>query len=420
MSEPPITNRDPRSSSSHDPGTPNHEAVATSHDDDGITLLDLLDLITVLVKHKWLIFGLPVLAAVLAATYALSLTNIYTANAKILPPQHGQSTASAMLAQLGNIGVGLGGLTGIKSPNDLYIAMLQSRRLADNMIQRLDLNTIFQHKSQSDTRDNLQTMSKFTTGKEGFILIEVSDSDPKRAANLANAYIEELNKLTNVLALTEASQRRLFFERQLAEARENLAKAEIVAKQALEKGGLALVESQGRAMVEATSRLRGEITAKEVQIGTMRAFAADANPELFRAQRELESLKRELAKIEGTGGGMGTAVGSSGQGMDSPRLLRDLKYYETIYELLAKQYELAKIDEAKDPAIVQVLDKAIEPEKRSKPNRVLIVLVTGVVAGFFAMLLAFLIEALDRVRGDPEGARRLRLVHGYLIGKQRT
>jgi uncharacterized protein involved in exopolysaccharide biosynthesis len=216
---------------------------------------------------------------------------------------------------------------------------------------------------------------------------------------MANAYVDELLKLTQVLAVTDASQRRLFFERQFNQAKENLANAETLARQGLQQGGLVKVDDQGRTIVEATARLRAQITVKEVQIGAMRTFATDRNPDLQLAQQELESLRRELAKIEGAGGGTGSvANGASAQGMDNLRLLRDVKYRELIFEALARQYELAKIDEAKDSPVVQVMDKAIEPDRKSKPVRSLIVLLSALAAGIVASFWAWNREAKARTK----------------------
>ncbi len=379
--------------------------------------ISLLDLAIVLAKHKKLVVGLPAVVAVVAAAIALLLPNIYTATTKILPPQQNQSATSAMLAQLGNVAGLVGGAAGLKNPNDLYVGMLKSRTVADNLIKRFDLNNRFEQKYQSSTRNSLASNSVITAGKDSIITIEVDDKDPKFAAELANAYVDELFKLTKVLAVTEASQRRLFFEQQFTQAKDNLAKAEISARQALEQGGLLKVDEQGRAMVENTARLRAQITVKEVQIGAMRTFAADRNPDLRLAQQELESMKRELAKIEGTSGITGARTEPSGKGIDNLRLLRDMKYYEVIYELLAKQWELAKIDEAKDTAIVQVMDKAIEPDRKSKPKRSLIVILTALVAGFFAIIWAFIREAGVRARQNPQQAERLETLRRYVWGK---
>ena len=392
------------------------EGESTDGDDE----ISLLDLLIVLAKHKKLILGLPFVVAVIVAGYSLLLPNIYTGTTKILPPQQSQSASSAMLAQLGGVASLLGGAAGLKGPNDVYVAMLKSRTVADNLIQRFGLVKLYEIdiKHPSDAYTRLAGVTNITSGKDGIITIEVDNNDPKRAADLANAYVDELLKFTNVLAVTEASQRRLFFERQLTQAKDNLANAEAAARQALQTGGLVKVDEQGRAMVEATARLRGQITVKEVQIGAMRTYAADRNPDLQLALQELESLKRELAKIEGAGGPKATTSDPSGQGTDSLRLLRDVKYHEVIFELLARQYELAKIDEAKDSAVVQVMDKAIEPDRKSKPKRAIMVLISVLVAEIAGILWAFLREALAKAGSDPLQAARLQAFKRYIAWRQ--
>ena len=358
----------------------------------------LLDWLLVLLKHKLVILGLPFATALIVAGYSLTLPPTYTANTKILPPQQSQSAASTLLAQLGGGGL-LGGAAGLKSPSDLYIAMLKSRTVADNLIGRFGLMKLWEIdvKHPSDAYRVLAGVSNITSGKDGLINIEVDSKDPKFAADLANAYVDELFKFTGAIAVTEASQRRLFFERQFSLAKENLAKAEATARQALQTGGLVKVDDQGRAMVEAIARLRGQITVKEVQIGAMRMFAADRNPELQRAQQELESTRLELAKLEGSGGGKLESSGRSGPGIDNLGLLRDVKYYEVIFELLARQFEMAKIDEAKEGSIIQIIDKAIEPDRRSGPKRTAMVLLWATVALFVGILWAAVREVVAKV-----------------------
>jgi uncharacterized protein involved in exopolysaccharide biosynthesis len=382
-------------------------------DNDEISLLDLA---IVFAKHKKFIFGLPFVVAVIAAGISLLMPSIYTATTKILPPQQSQSAASAMLAQLGGVGGLIGGVG--RSPNDVYVAMLKSRTVADNLIQRFDLMKSSEAKYPSQVRQALAAVTSINSGKDGVVSIEVDDKDPKRAAELANAYVDELLKFTQVLAVTEASQRRLFFERQFAQAKDNLTKAEASARQALQQGGLVKVDDQGRAMVETTARLRAQITVKEVQIGAMRTFAAERNPDLQLAQQELESLRRELAKLEGASGTKAATNGQSGQGIDSLRLLRDVKYHEVIFELLARQYELAKIDEAKDSAVIQVMDKAVEPDLKSKPSRRLIVLVAALAAFFAGILAAFIREWMFKTRSDPLQAERLQTFKRYLAWRR--
>jgi uncharacterized protein involved in exopolysaccharide biosynthesis len=369
---------------------------------------NVLDLLVVLAKHKKLVIGLPLIAAMLAAAISLVLPNVYTGRTKILPPQQTQST-SAVLAQLGSLaGLAGGAASGLKNPNDLYVGMLKSRTVADNLIERFDLSKHYEKKYPSDTRKALADRTTIVAGKDGIITIDAEDTDPKRAAELANGYVDELFKLTKVLAVTEASQRRLFFERQLDQARENLARAELSTRQALNKGGLVLVEGQGRVMAETSARLRAELTVKEIQIGAMRTFASEQNPELLRTQQQVDVIKRELARIEGTASERpGSVTPEPGKGIDNLRLLRELKYHEATFELLAKQYELAKIDEAKDSAVIQVLDKAVEPDRKSRPHRTLIVMLSAIAALLAAVFCALLVEAYERALRDARTAEKL-------------
>jgi uncharacterized protein involved in exopolysaccharide biosynthesis len=398
----------------------NPKDASSTTDEDEISLLDLL---IVLAKHKRIVLGVPFVVAIAAAIISLLMSNIYTGTTRILPPQQSASAASALLSQLGGAFGGLagaaGGALGIRSPNDLYVGMLKSRTVADNLIARFELNKVYEHVLQSTTRLTLQGNTSIVAGRDGIITIEVDDKDPKRAAEIANAYVDELMKLTRVLAVTEASQRRLFFERQLLQVKDNLTVAEIAARQGLQKGGLAQVDAQGRSMIEVTARLRAQVSVKEVQIGAMRTFAAEGNPELQRTQEELQALKRELARVEGSSPiaalGKGEASGSSG--LDNLGRLRDVKYYEFLYELLAKQYELAKIDEAKDATVVQVMDKAIEPDRKSKPRRTLIVLLSAFVALFASIVWAFIREAVAKAKVIPEQASRLQTLRKYLRWK---
>ncbi len=400
---------------------PNKDALAVHPPaDDEISLLDLL---IVLAKHKRIVLGVPFAVAIAAAIISLLMSNIYTGTTRILAPQQSASAASALLSQLGGAVGGLGGAAGgalgIRNPNDLYVGMLKSRTVADNIITRFNLDKSFDEDYLSNTRRRLANVTTITAGREGIITIEVDDKDPKRAADLANAYVDELKRLTKVLAVTEASQRRLFFEQQLVQAKDNLTATEIAARQGLQKGGLAQVDAQGRSMIEVTARLRAQISAKEVQLGAMRTFAAEGNPELQRVQEEIQALRRELSRIEGSSpiGAVARGDVSGNSGLDNLGRLRDVKYYEFLYELLAKQYELAKIDEAKDATVVQVMDKAIEPDRKSKPKRTLIVLLSMFVALFVSILWAFVQEAATRAKADAQQMSRLETLRRYLHWK---
>ena len=390
---------------------PQGPMVAVEDDDE----ISLLDLAIVLAKFKKLILGLPVLVGVLTVGATLLMTPIFTATTAILPPQQSQSGASALLGQLGGLAGIAGAAAGIKNPSDLYVGMLKSRTVADAMIARFDLVNYYEAELTQDARKSLEDVSSFSAGKDGIITISVDDKDPELAAKMANAYVEELNKLTEVLAVTEASQKRLFFERQMVDARDRLVAAEIEARSAMERGGLASIDAQGQAMIGVTARLRGQISVKEVEIGAMRAFAAEENPRLKAAQQELLALQTELARIEGASAlREGQAGAESSAGATNLQLLRNVKYYETLYQMLAQQFELAKIEEAKDSALIQVLDTAIPPERKSKPKRALIVILAVLAAGFVAVLIAFMKEAALRAAEDPESAERMQLFKKYL------
>jgi uncharacterized protein involved in exopolysaccharide biosynthesis len=270
-----------------------------------------------------------------------------------------------------------------------------------------------------DARRRLASITTITPGRDGIISIDVDSHDPKRAAALANAYVEELEKMNERLAVTEAAQRRLFFEKQLQLQKNALASAEVDLQRTQEKTGLIKLDEQGRAIIEAVAEVRAQIAAKEVQIGAMRSFTTDVNPERVRAEAELRGLRQQLAKLEQSGGVLnkGTFVPTGKVpevGLEFVRKLRDVKYHETLFELLAKQYELARLDESKDASIIQVLDRAVPPERKSKPARRQIVLVTAFVSVLFTVLLIALLEAYERAQSDPARAAQIGLIKSYL------
>ncbi len=361
----------------------------------------------VLVRHRKMIAAVAVGAGVVAAVYSLTLPNRYTGITRILPPQQGGSSAAMMLGQLGGgLGALAGGVLGVRSPSELYVGMLRSQSVADALIERHDLKRVYGTSTMVDTRDRLAGDSRFSADKGGFIAIEADAGDPRLAAELANSYVEQLHRLTTTLAISEAAQRRAFFEQQTQQARDKLADVEVRLRQAIDSGGLVSVDAQGRATVETIARLRGTISAQEIQVGAMKAYAAPSNPELQRAEKELASMRAELSRLEsGTPGGEAAARGDV-KGMGHIRLLRELKYYEALFEALAKQYELARVEEAREAPMVQVLDRASPPERRSGPRRTRIVL-SAVLGGLFAGVLAALaLSAVENARLDPSSRSR--------------
>lgn len=374
----------------------------------------LIDIMIVLAKHKKLILGLPLGAALCAVAITLALPNIYRAGTKLLPPQQAQSGASALLAQLGGL---TGAVPGMKNPSDMYIGMLKSRTVADRLIARFDLKKVYDNESLELARLGLAGNTVITAGKDGMITVEVESKDRKLAASLANGYVEELQRLTRVLAVTEASQRRLFFERQLELTKDNLAKSEVALKSAMNRSGVISVDVESRAVLETAARLRAQVSAKEIQLGAMRAFVTASHPGYRQANEELASLRAELSRLEnGSAAGIDAAEAAQGKvsGVENIQLLRDVKYYQMLYEMLAKQYELARLDEAKEPTLIQVLDPAVEPEHKFKPKRAIIVVVTGVLFGFIALFCAFAMEARRKAMLSPLSSARWAELKTYL------
>jgi uncharacterized protein involved in exopolysaccharide biosynthesis len=381
--------------------------------------IEPLSLLIALARHKRLLLGLPMSAAVAAIVVTLLMPNVFTATARILPPQSNASSAAGLLGQLAAISGAGGIIPAVKNPIEIYVGMLKSRTIADRLIERFNLMDLYRTETLVETRLALSDVTVITPGKDGIITIEVDDEDPKRAAEIANAYVIELEKLNETLALTEASQRRLFFEKQLKQAKETLASAEIELKKTQEKTGLIKLDDQGRAIIEAVAQLKAQVFAKEVQLGALKSFATERNPELIRAQEELQALRTQLRKMERDKvAGEGEVLLPTGRvpeaGLEYIRRLRDVKYHETLFELVAKQYELARLDEAKEASVIQVVDKAVMLDRKSKPKRALIILLTGVVAGLLAILIALIREAYDGIASNPEQAKRLEILKQHL------
>jgi capsule polysaccharide export protein KpsE/RkpR len=300
----------------------------------------------------------------------------------ILPPQQGGASGAAMMAQLGSLGAmaSAAGSLGIKNPNDQQVALLKSRSLEDAMAKRFHLQARYHRKYLSATRERWERVTNVENGlKDGLIRLSVTDRDPRQAAEMANAWVEEYRRFTATLAITEASQRRLFFERQLSAAHEDLARAEEEMQKTEQRTGVIEIESQARAMIASAAVLRGQLAAKQVEIRAMREFAADQNPDLVRAEQELTGMEGQLAAMDAASdrstGDLAAPKGTVTQaGLDYTRALREVKYRETIQDLLTRQYEGARVDEARQGTQIQVVDPAVVPDRPTSLYRIWIAL----------------------------------------------
>jgi|SRR5271157_957027 len=381
------------------------------------TEADAIELLLVLAQHKKRILQITIATSLVALLVALLLPNMYTATATILPPQQKQSILNSMLGQIGALAK-LGGAAdlGLKNPDELFVAMLKSRTVEDALINRFDLRKAYGRKRYQDARKKLEGRSNISAGDEGIISIAVEDRDPNRAAELANAYVDELHALNQNLAITEAGQRRLFYQQKLDAEREELSRADLALKEVQEKSGLIEPETQGKAIVTSVADMRAQIAIREVQLQAMRSFATENNPDLKRAETELAGLRGQLSRLENNTGALGNgnlAVPTRQlpqAALDYIRRARDLRYHEALYEFLVKQLEAARIDEANDALAVQVVDKAVVPERKSSPKRMLIVLVSAVAAFLLSCLGVLLREALRRKQQDPNERARLALL----------
>lgn len=399
-------------------GTSELESNLAHIQEDEVSLLELL---TVIAKRKETIAVTVFAVMAVAAVVSLLIPNRYTANTSLLPPQQPQSLTSALASQFGGgmLGAVAGKDLGLKNPNDVYVAMLNSRVIADALIRKFDLMKVYRVRHLSDARNDLKKATDIKLGKDGLITVSFEDKDRGRAAEVANAYVTELRNLTASLAVTEAGQRRLFFEQQLQKAKDDLADAESALKNTQQKTGLIQLDSQAKAIIESVAALRAQIATKQVQLQAMQSFASDRNPDVILARQQLASLEGELAKLEhrGNAGGGDIQVPTNAvpeAGLEYARRLRDVKYYETIFELLAKQYEAAKLDEAREGAVVQVIDAAVPPDKKSSPSRTMIVLLAGIIGLVASALWALLAEGLARIKQDPETCERLKVLRQLL------
>ena len=366
--------------------------------------IDLTELFRALSRRWRLILGVTAASAAVALVYSMSLPVYYKAETRILPPQEkGSNLASQLLGQAGGL-IGVAG--GVKSQGELFVAMTKSRTVLDRMVDRFDLMKLYEGKYREDARKKLVEILKVQEDrKSGIISLTVEDRDPKRAADMANAFVEELKSLVGGLAISEAGQRRMFFEEQIRHTKESLSRAEEEVKGFQQRTGAFQIDAQAKAIIEGIANLRARIAAKEVEAKVLRSFATAQNPDLQRIEEEVRALRTELEKVEsGKGRGFDPLMSSErvpATGMEYLRKLRQLKYNETLYELLVKQFELAKLDEARDAVVLQVIDRAVPPERKSRPQRARIVLSATVTMLFLSVFIVLLLEHPWKKSGKP-------------------
>lgn len=360
--------------------------AAPSDEDDG-PRVSLVDLLTWLGEGKRAIAWITGAAAAAALAGSFLVTPIYTARTTLLPPgSQQQGSSAAALAALGALG-GLAGGLAAKTPDELYVALLKSESLLRELDKRFDLRSRYGVPTFEALRKTMPTVVRVAADKKsGLISLDVDDEDPKFAAELANAYVQEVTKLLGRLAVSEAQLRRVFFEQQLKETKDNLVKAEQDMQRVQEKSGVIVLDKQAEALIGGAAQIRAQIAEREVQLRVLRNSATEQNPDVQRLASEIRALRSELARMESTQGG------APGSAVDLPvgripeaaieyiRARRELKLQETILESMLRQYEVAKLDEAKEGPVLQQVDVAQPPDYKSKPSRAMIVLAVTLLA----------------------------------------
>lgn len=389
--------------------TANRDSLSAQSEDSP---LDLLDVLVLLAENKKTLLLVPIVVGLVALAATFLVTPKFAATASLMTPQQPQSSAAALLgslAGLGSVAGGAGGaLAGLKNPADQWVGLLQSRTIADAMIEKFSLRTRYDVDYQFQARKELAARTDITAGKDSLIQIEVVDQDPEVAAKMARNYVDELQKLSKTLAMTEAAQRRAFFESQLKDAKMSLTKAE----QALQGAGVNMgaLKASPEAAVGAMAELQARVVATEVRLSVMRQYLTENTPEVRQLIGELRALREQLASQEKNDVSGDKSVNSEYIGR-----YRDFKYYETLYDLLARQYEMARSDEARDGAVIQVVDEPVVPEWKSSPKRALI---AGVAAGVALLLTVVYLLLRESIRHaaieDPVAAGKLQRLLGVL------
>lgn len=390
--------------------------VQTEDEFDDEASIGLLEVLTWLGEGKRVIAAVTAVAVVGSVVFAMLKPPVFTARTTLLPPgAQQQSTSASALAALGSLGGVAGGLVA-KTPDELYVALLKSDSIQRALATRFDLYKRYEVDSYATLRKEAEQYVRVSSDKKsGVIMVEVDDKEPKFAAELANGYANEITKLLGRLAVSEAQQRRVFFDQQLKETKENLIKAEQALRLVQEKSGMIVLDQQAEAIIKAAAELKTKIIEREVRLKVLRTGTTAENPDVQMLASELSALRGELARMESAtggpsqrgGGGIDIPVGKlPAAAVEYVRAAREVKFQETMLASMLRQFEIAKLDEAKEGPALQQVDVALPPDRRSKPARALIVIGAALVAllGASLFVIARRYRALVREQ-DPESAQ---------------
>lgn len=376
---------------SHSQATSESAAVTSRplQEDSAISFFGLLQL---LLENLRLLVLLPLAVGLLAFGYSFTITPTFTAFTRVMAPQQSNAFSGSLINSISGFPVS-------RNPMDQYVTLATSNSVQYALVDRFKLVERYKAKTAEDARNALNGVMRVAgNGKDGLITIEVDDRDPAFAAELANANVEEINRLLTRLAITEAKRRRVFFEQQMLRAKGNLIKAELELKTS-SVGSDSLKSNPGVA-VDEVAKLKAAISAQELKLAGMRGYLAQSAPEFKQAQIELSAMRTQLARAE-------QRQPADTSGGDYIAKYREVKYQENLVEIFSKQYENARADESSEGSVMQVVDPARVPEHKSKPQKVLIALVSILVSGFTTLLFVLIRHALRRAQKDPTVSREI-------------
>ena len=368
--------------------------------------INILDYWRVLVKRRKLIGAIVGAAVVISVIVSLLLPKLYSSTAKIFAPQQEISLGAQILAQQpSGLARLASGVLGGGTPTDLWVGFLESQTLRDAIIERFDLKDLYEVKTMEDARRALNENLSIKKSIAGIVSITVEDRVPERTAEMANAFVEELDRINQEVVMSSGRQMRIFLEERLEKAKGKLTESEENLKNFQEKNKAIKMDDQSTAIIEAAGLMKGQLMAKEVELQTLLSFATSNNPQVEMLRAEIRALQKGLKELEGTGSDTADNIfiptaKIPDLGLKYARFLREFKIQETLFELLTQQYEMASIQEAKDSPTVQVLDRALVPVKRSKPQRRLIVVLSVLLSVFLSVFLVFFLEYIARLKAD--------------------
>ena len=368
--------------------------------------INLLDVAIVLAKYKKFIIALPLITAIIFAIVTSKDPDTFQAETTFMPPKKAESVSSLVssLGSLGSISGMLGGGGGIGAGNELYIAILKSRDMQYRLVKRFNLLAVYKTTSLEGARQALNGQTQIKTEKSGLIALTITDTDPKRAALLANGYTEELMRSNNELALSDAAQQRRIAEIQLLKAKNTLTEAETVVKQLQESTGLITVGPE-------VAVLQSMISTTQRQLKDMSLATTPGNSEYIKTQHKLTNLQAEIGKAQSAKGYISKAPERI---LDFMHKTRDLKYAEALYQMAMQTLTAAKMNELTAGSTIQVIDRAIPPAQTSGPNRNRTVLIAFIAALFAAIIIAFLLEAIERSKQNPESTTQYQTIKNHL------